>query len=279
MAELERSVIRERIVAGLAYARERGTKSGRPVGRPRRIFDRDQFGPSLRQSTKFRSLCSYFRDIPFANHDGQRGKPKRHPRRDGRNGQRRDGAAARWASATGWRSASVECLEPPWRTSSTRCRRLRRWMTLGSPSGIPWRTSSICRAALSLLEVWKLRTWCKWVKFSGGQLASSRSAVRRRKMSVRHALGGGPWRLARQTLAEGICYGAGRRDLRRRAASRWSIANPGSIDCACSSARTSSVAAISSGAWSAGWRWESECGPACGVWESTVCALLKHGSN
>ena len=42
MAELERSVIRERVIAGLEYARERGTKSGRAIGRPRRIFDRDE---------------------------------------------------------------------------------------------------------------------------------------------------------------------------------------------------------------------------------------------
>ena len=41
MAELERSVIRERVMAGLEYARERGTKSGRPIGRPRAIFQRD----------------------------------------------------------------------------------------------------------------------------------------------------------------------------------------------------------------------------------------------
>jgi DNA invertase Pin-like site-specific DNA recombinase len=40
MAELERSVIRERVKAGLAHARRHGTKSGRPVGRPRAVFDR-----------------------------------------------------------------------------------------------------------------------------------------------------------------------------------------------------------------------------------------------
>src|SRR6266705_27819 len=34
MAELERSVIRERVVAGLEHARQYGTRSGRPVGRP-----------------------------------------------------------------------------------------------------------------------------------------------------------------------------------------------------------------------------------------------------
>jgi DNA invertase Pin-like site-specific DNA recombinase len=40
MAELERSMIRERIMAGIEYARVRGTKSGRPIGRPRAIFRR-----------------------------------------------------------------------------------------------------------------------------------------------------------------------------------------------------------------------------------------------
>jgi putative DNA-invertase from lambdoid prophage Rac len=40
MAELERNVIRERVVAGLEYARQHGTKSGNAVGRPKRIFDR-----------------------------------------------------------------------------------------------------------------------------------------------------------------------------------------------------------------------------------------------
>jgi DNA invertase Pin-like site-specific DNA recombinase len=42
MAELERSVIRERVQAGLDYARKNGTKSGKAIGRPRRIFDRDK---------------------------------------------------------------------------------------------------------------------------------------------------------------------------------------------------------------------------------------------
>ena len=42
MAELERNVIRERILAGLEHARVRGTKSGKAVGRPRAIFDRAQ---------------------------------------------------------------------------------------------------------------------------------------------------------------------------------------------------------------------------------------------
>ncbi len=34
-AEFEREIIAERIHAGLARAREQGTKSGKPIGRPR----------------------------------------------------------------------------------------------------------------------------------------------------------------------------------------------------------------------------------------------------
>ena len=34
-AEFERSLIQERVKAGLARARERGTRSGRAIGRPR----------------------------------------------------------------------------------------------------------------------------------------------------------------------------------------------------------------------------------------------------
>ena len=41
MAELERSVIRERVAAGLEYARHHGTRSGKAVGRPR-VFRRDE---------------------------------------------------------------------------------------------------------------------------------------------------------------------------------------------------------------------------------------------
>ena len=33
-AEFERAIIQERIHAGLARAREKGTKSGKPIGRP-----------------------------------------------------------------------------------------------------------------------------------------------------------------------------------------------------------------------------------------------------
>jgi DNA invertase Pin-like site-specific DNA recombinase len=42
MAELERNVIRERVIAGLEHARRHGTKSGNAIGRPKRIFDRSE---------------------------------------------------------------------------------------------------------------------------------------------------------------------------------------------------------------------------------------------
>jgi DNA invertase Pin-like site-specific DNA recombinase len=40
MAQLERSLIGERARAGIVYAKIHGTKSGRPIGRPRAVFDR-----------------------------------------------------------------------------------------------------------------------------------------------------------------------------------------------------------------------------------------------
>ena len=42
MAELERDVIGERAAAGLEYAPQHGTKSGKPIGRPRAVFRHDQ---------------------------------------------------------------------------------------------------------------------------------------------------------------------------------------------------------------------------------------------
>jgi DNA invertase Pin-like site-specific DNA recombinase len=40
VAEFERSLIRERVASGMKLAKARGTRSGRSIGRPRRIFDR-----------------------------------------------------------------------------------------------------------------------------------------------------------------------------------------------------------------------------------------------
>jgi DNA invertase Pin-like site-specific DNA recombinase len=57
MAELERSVIRERVVAGLEYARLRGTKSGKPIGRPRAIFRRDEAQELRAQGVSWRQIA------------------------------------------------------------------------------------------------------------------------------------------------------------------------------------------------------------------------------
>jgi DNA invertase Pin-like site-specific DNA recombinase len=42
IAELERNIIRERVVAGLDHAHRNGTKSGRAVGRPRVVIDAER---------------------------------------------------------------------------------------------------------------------------------------------------------------------------------------------------------------------------------------------
>jgi putative DNA-invertase from lambdoid prophage Rac len=42
VAQFERELIRERVSAGMRAAQARGTRSGKPIGRPRRIFDREQ---------------------------------------------------------------------------------------------------------------------------------------------------------------------------------------------------------------------------------------------
>jgi DNA invertase Pin-like site-specific DNA recombinase len=57
MAELERSVIRERVVAGMEYARVRGTKSGKAIGRPRAIFRRDEAQQLRAQGSSWRQIA------------------------------------------------------------------------------------------------------------------------------------------------------------------------------------------------------------------------------
>ena len=58
MAELERSVIRERVVAGLEYARHHGTRSGKAVGRPNVVFRRDEVFMLRRQGLSFRQIAA-----------------------------------------------------------------------------------------------------------------------------------------------------------------------------------------------------------------------------
>lgn len=57
MAELERNVIRERVLAGVEYAKRNGTKSGKPIGRPRAIFSRDEAVRLREQGTSLRRIA------------------------------------------------------------------------------------------------------------------------------------------------------------------------------------------------------------------------------
>jgi DNA invertase Pin-like site-specific DNA recombinase len=60
MAELERSVIRERVQAGLDYARKNGTKSGRAIGRPKAIFNRAAVIELRESGLSFRQIAGKF---------------------------------------------------------------------------------------------------------------------------------------------------------------------------------------------------------------------------
>lgn len=57
MAELERNVIRERVQAGLAYARQHGTKSGKAIGRPKAVFDRAKIAALLGEGLSLRQIA------------------------------------------------------------------------------------------------------------------------------------------------------------------------------------------------------------------------------
>jgi DNA invertase Pin-like site-specific DNA recombinase len=57
MAELEHSVIRERVTAGLEYARRCGTRSGRAIGRPKAVFRRDQIPELMAQGLSPRRIA------------------------------------------------------------------------------------------------------------------------------------------------------------------------------------------------------------------------------
>jgi len=68
IAEFERDLIRDRVMAGLERARRRGTKSGRPIGRPRvnpvdaddarrLLSEASRFGRSRVNSACIRSMC------------------------------------------------------------------------------------------------------------------------------------------------------------------------------------------------------------------------------
>ncbi len=57
LAELERQTIKERVQAGIAHARRHGTKSGRPLGRPRVVFDRAQIEQLRKQGMGLREIA------------------------------------------------------------------------------------------------------------------------------------------------------------------------------------------------------------------------------
>lgn len=60
MAEFERDLIRERVIAGVEHARIHGTKSGRPHGRPLRIFDRARAAELRRAGASLGSIARQF---------------------------------------------------------------------------------------------------------------------------------------------------------------------------------------------------------------------------
>ncbi len=51
VGQFERELIKERVVAGVRQAQAKGTKSGKPIGRPKRVFRRDQ-AEAMRSSGK-----------------------------------------------------------------------------------------------------------------------------------------------------------------------------------------------------------------------------------
>ncbi len=57
LAELERKGFQERIIAGLEHARIHGTKSGLPIGRPKRVFDRARVLELRRQGLSWRHIA------------------------------------------------------------------------------------------------------------------------------------------------------------------------------------------------------------------------------
>jgi DNA invertase Pin-like site-specific DNA recombinase len=57
IAELERSIINERVAAGLEHAQRNGTRSGKPIGRPKAIFHRDQIPVLREQGLSWREIA------------------------------------------------------------------------------------------------------------------------------------------------------------------------------------------------------------------------------
>jgi DNA invertase Pin-like site-specific DNA recombinase len=61
MAELERNIIRERVLAGMEHARRNGTKSGKAVGRPKAVFNRDEVVKLRQDGLSWREIARKLR--------------------------------------------------------------------------------------------------------------------------------------------------------------------------------------------------------------------------
>jgi DNA invertase Pin-like site-specific DNA recombinase len=81
MAELERSVIQERVAAGLEYARQHGTRSGKAVGRPRAVFRRDEVAELRQQGLSLRQIAAKIRAGAWGPCGGFSMPPTLQPRR------------------------------------------------------------------------------------------------------------------------------------------------------------------------------------------------------
>ena len=58
IAQQERRRISERVRPGLSRAKERGTRTGKPVGRPRKIFDRQTVMELRNQGCSWRKIAT-----------------------------------------------------------------------------------------------------------------------------------------------------------------------------------------------------------------------------
>lgn len=63
---LRRKVVSERTRAGLDRAREKGTRSGRPIGRPRLVFRRNQVRELRKEGLSWRQIAVRLHASPTA---------------------------------------------------------------------------------------------------------------------------------------------------------------------------------------------------------------------
>lgn len=61
LAQFEREIIRERVKTGIARAKEKGTRSGKPIGRPARAVDLVQLDRLRREGKSWRAIAQILR--------------------------------------------------------------------------------------------------------------------------------------------------------------------------------------------------------------------------